>query len=106
MSYILMLLLSICTTSGQILVKKGINRKMYPFYLDPLIISGGLLVMVAPLIYIQVLKLIGLSNAYGLNGISYIMIYIFGIIFLKEGASKQKTIGIILITTGVLIWSL
>lgn len=97
-----MLIMCLFTSSGQVLVKKGINNKTHK---KLFISSGGLLIITAPLLYLKVLKEVGLSNAYGLNGISYLFIYIMAMVFLKEKGSLFQTIGILLITIGVIIWS-
>lgn len=104
MTIIFMIVMSILTSTGQVLVKKGINRGRI-FYKEPYIYLGGILIIIAPMLYLQVLKRVGLTNAYGLNGISYLIIYFMGIIFLKERGSLLQTIGLFLITTGVIIWS-
>lgn len=94
------------TSTGQVLVKKGINLGSKRGYKELLIISGGLLIVAAPILYLKVLKEIGLSSAYGLNGLSYLIIYILGVVFLKERGSIFQTVGLIFITTGVIIWSI
>lgn len=105
MIIIYMILMCIFTSTGQVLVKKGINRGR-KFYNEPLIFIGGLLIVVSPILYLQVIRVIGLSNAYGLNGLSYLIIYIMSIFFLKEKGSFFQSIGLIFITGGVLIWSI
>ncbi|MGL1891552.1 MAG: EamA family transporter [Spirochaetaceae bacterium] len=106
MTLIYMLIMCILTSSGQILVKKGINKGNKRYYLEPYIITGGLLIVIAPMLYLKVLSRIGLTNAYGLNGLSYLIIYFMSIVFLKEKGSVLQTVGIICITIGVLIWSI
>ncbi|OQY37996.1 MAG: hypothetical protein B6229_07130 [Spirochaetaceae bacterium 4572_7] len=106
MTVIYMLIMCLFTSTGQVLVKKGINMGPKHGYKEIFIISGGLLIVAAPILYLKVLREIGLSNAYGLNGLSYLIIYIMGMVFLKEKGSIYQTVGLIFITTGVLIWSI
>ncbi len=107
MTIVLMLLMCLLTSTGQILVKKGINRrKDNKYYREPYILSGGILVLTAPLLYLKVLSIAGLSGAYGLNGLSYIIIYIMGRLVLKEQGSFLQASGLVLITCGVIIWSI
>jgi uncharacterized membrane protein len=106
MTVFYMLIMCIFTSTGQILVKRGINKAERVFYLEPLILIGGILIVFAPLLYLKVLIQIGLTNAYGLNGLSYIIIYFMSIIFLKEKGSFLQTVGLLLITIGVIIWSI
>lgn len=111
---ILMILMCFLTASGQILVKKGINRKeekgISPlnlrYFSDPAILGGGVMILAAPLVYLNVLRRIGLTGAFGLNGLSYIVVYVLGLAVLKEKGSRIQTAGIALISLGVAIWSI
>jgi uncharacterized membrane protein len=95
------------TSTGQILVKKGINRRSdNKYYREPFIFFGGILVLAAPMLYLKVLSITGLSGAYGLNGLSYIVIYIMGRLVLKERGSFFQALGLVFITCGVFIWSI
>lgn len=105
MTVLYITIMCLLTSTGQILVKKGINKGT-KFYKEPLIFLGGILIIVAPLLYLQVLKIIGLTNAYGLNGLSYLIIYFMSILFLKEKGNIQQTVGLLFITGGVIIWSI
>jgi uncharacterized membrane protein len=100
-----MLIMCIFTSTGQILVKKGINRGRI-FYKEPYIYLGGVLIILAPMLYLQAVKRVGLTNAYGLNGLSYLIIYFMSLVFLKERGSLLQTVGLFLITGGVIIWSI
>ncbi len=114
MKYIIMIIMCLFTSSGQVLVKKGIERRgkegISPlkllYYFESHILAGGLLILFSPLLYLKVLKLTGLSGAFGLNGISFIFVYLMGVFILKERGSFLQTLGIVLITGGILIWSI
>lgn len=109
-----MLIMCILTSVGQVLVKKGINIRKergmnslsFLYFLQPHILSGIFFVLISPPIYIHVVRLSGLSAAYGLNGLSYIIVYALGSLFLKEKGSMLHTAGLIFISTGVFIWSI
>jgi len=113
-SVLLMLLMCLMTGAGQVLVKKGMTGRqrgagltgLIRFFLHPLLLGGMLLVLGAPLIYIRVLADLGLSGAYGLNGISYIIVYALSRIVLKEEGSWLHGAGLILIAGGVFVWSI
>jgi len=92
-------------STGQILVKKGLNRKRL-HYLDPYIFAGVALVLLSPFLYMKAVQMAGLSGAFGLNGISYIIVYLLGVTVLREKGSFLQTLGILLISGGVLIWSI
>lgn len=114
MKYFIMILMCLFTSSGQVLVKKGIedrgqegaSPRNIRYYFEYHIIAGGLLILFSPFLYLKVLKLTGLSGAFGLNGISYIIVYLMGVFILKEKGSFLQTLGIILITGGIVIWSI
>lgn len=105
MKYLLMTLMCLAVSTGQVLVKKGINRRK-PYYLDWYIAAGALLVLFAPLIYLRVVKTEGLSGAFGLNGLSYLAVYFLGIAVLKEKGSLLQTVGVVFILGGIVIWSI
>jgi len=114
MILLLMIVMCLFTSAGQVLVKMGINQrknrdmslKNLLYFFEPHILTGGFLVVVSPLLYLKVLSLTGLSNAYGMNGISYITVYLMGVFILKEKGSFLQTLGILFITGGILIWSI
>jgi len=105
MIYLIMTAMCLTASTGQILVKKGINRKK-PNYLDIYIFAGGFLVVLSPLLYLKAVSMVGLSGAFGLNGLSYIIVYILGVAILREKGSFLQTLGILLISGGVFIWSM
>ncbi len=113
-SILLMLLVCIMTAFGQVLAKQGLTGRsrgpgfteLIRFLVHPRIIAGMLLVLGAPLIYIQVLKRLGLSGAYGLNGLSYLIVYSLSRLILKERGSALHTAALLLISGGVFIWSI
>lgn len=114
MTVLYMFIMCLLTSFGQVLVKKGINKResngitmrKVAYFMEPNLISGGLLILVAPLLYVKVLRRIGLTNAYGLNGLSYIIIYLMSLLILKEKGSFLQTLGILFITSGVVLWSI
>lgn len=100
-----MALMCLSASTGQILVKKGLNRKK-AYYLDPFIFAGVFLVLLSPFLYMKAVQTAGLSGAFGLNGFSYIIVYLLGITVLGEKGSLLQTLGILLISGGVFIWSI
>ena len=113
-SFLLMLLMCLMTSGGQVLIKKGLNKRtvqpglpgLVRSFFQPYLVAGMLLVLGAPLLYIQVLRQLGLSGAYGLNGLSYIFVYALSRLVLKEKGSCLHAAGLILIATGVFVWSI
>lgn len=113
-AFLLMTLMGMMTAGGQVLIKLGMKGRERPagitgmilFCVNLRIIVGLLLVLIAPLVYIQALKHLGLSGAYGLNGLSYIFVFAFSRIFLGEKATILHLAGLILIVGGVAVWSI
>ena len=110
----LMVLMSVMTAGGQVLLKGGMRGRTRPsgplqmirFTLHPQILAGLFLALTAPLVYIQALKLLGLSAVYGLNGLSYFFVYAFSRIFLDEKGSRLHLAALLLIAGGVAVWSI
>lgn len=113
-AFLLMILMGMMTAGGQVLIKLGMMGRERPagiftmilFCLNLQIITGLMLALSAPLVYIQALKLLGLSGAYGLNGLSYLFVFAFSRIFLGEKGSILHLAGLLLIAGGVAIWSI
>lgn len=114
MIFLIMIAMCFFTSTGQVLVKRGINQRMVQgvtlknllYFFEPHILIGGFLVLISPLLYLKVLSLTGLSEAYGLNGLSYIIVYLMGVFILKERGSFLQSLGILLITGGIILWSI
>ncbi len=109
-----MTLMGLMTAGGQLFIKLGMKGRARPvglvemvrFCLNPLILSGLFLALAAPLVYIQALKLLGLSAVYGLNGLTYLFVYALSRIVLKEEGSLLHLAGLVFIAGGVFVWSM
>lgn len=114
MAYLLMILMCLFTGAGQILVKTGIRRqeakglalRQLRYWGQPLFFAGGALVLAAPILYMQVLSRLGLTGAFGLNGLSYPLIYGLSLLFLRERGSWRQTAGVLIIFAGIAVWSM
>jgi len=113
-AFLLMILMGIMTAAGQVLIKLGMLGSESPSGISAMvrvclnfrIITGFMLALSAPLVYIQALKFLGLSATYGLNGLSYIFVFAFSRIFLGERVSVLHLAGLVLIAGGVAVWSI
>ena len=109
----LMILMAGMTASGQVLVKAGLKKgKILPGIpgmvracFRPFVLTGLMLALAAPLVYLQALKILGLSSVYGLNGLTYFFVYALSRFVLKEGGTRLHLAGLILIAGGVVLWS-
>jgi len=98
---VLMILMVCLTTCSQYLIKSALNsRKKFRLLLGALIMAG------APLLYIKAICFEGLTGIYGLNGLSYLMVFMVSVFLLKERTGPYHIAGIIMITTGVVLWNL
>lgn len=111
---LLMTAMSLLTGTGQIFLKKGLLQEtpakgifpMIKLCFRPLILGGLILALLAPLVYLRALALLGLSGVYGLNGISYFVVYGLSRFILKERGSYLHLVGLVLIGGGIALWSL
>lgn len=109
--YLLLLLMPVMVTAGQLLLKKGIsaiilNRGILAFvgsFLNLRIIAASLCVAAAPLLYINVLDTVPLSEAFAFNSLNYVLVFITGRVFLKERVNALQVSGVIMISAGFLL---
>jgi len=107
MYYAITLVIIILTSAAHLLLKKGsvvaaaTNRKMY---LHPLSLAAYLIFAVAALLSIFAMKGLDLKVFFALTSLTYICIPVLSFVFLKESVTKNKLIGIIIISLGVVIF--
>jgi drug/metabolite transporter (DMT)-like permease len=107
MYYAITLVIIILTSAAHLLLKKGsvvaaaTNRKMY---LHPLSLTAYLIFAVAALLSIFAMKGLDLKVFFALTSLTYICIPVLSFVFLKEAVTKNKLIGIIIISLGVVIF--
>lgn len=112
MAYVLMFLMLLMVALGQILLKKGISigvqrgKGRVASLFHPLVLLAGFIVLVSPFLYIRVVALLGLSGAFGLNALNYPLIFILSGACLGEKSNSRHWSGVILISLGVVIWSI
>ena len=105
--YALTLVVIILTSIAHLLLKKGsvsaaaTGRKMY---LHPLSIMAYLLFAIAALLSIFAMKGLDLKVFFALTSLTYICIPLLSFAFLKESATRNKLLGIIIISFGVIIF--
>lgn len=94
---------------SQILLKKS-AQKQYPSklkeYLNPLVIFSYGLFFLCTLIAMYALKVIPLSMSPILEATGYIFVAILSYIFFKEKLTKKQLLGMILIISGIVIYTL
>ena len=108
--YAALLLLGVFISSiSQVMLKKS-ALKTYDSkikeYLNPLVIVAYILFVGTTFLSIFAYRGIPLSMGPILEATSYIYVTIFGIVFFKEKMSKKKWIALVLIITGIALYSI
>lgn len=109
--YLLLLIMPVLVTAGQILLKKNsaavvTNRGIMIFIrtlIRPGIMAALLCTAAAPLLYIYALNDVPLSEAFAFNSLNYILVFISSRYLLKEKINIFQTAGVILISAGFLL---
>ena len=106
---ILTALFIILASVGHLLLKIAANdvaKNGGKMYFHPVSIVGYALFAIATLSSIYALKGLSLSFFFILTSLTYICIPIMAVVLLRETTTRNKVIGIIVITIGVIIFSL
>ena len=108
MTYLLLIINIFMLVSGQILWKigmskvhfqmsfKGITNILFNFYT----IAGGIIYVIATLIWLYLLSREQLSRIYPLQSLCYIVGTIAGVVLFNESLTAPKVLGLILIFSG------
>ena len=108
MYYILTLVIIIFTSVAHLLLKKGSvisvdsNVKMY---LHPFSIIAYLIFAIVAFLSIFAMKGLDLKVFFALTSLTYICIPVLSFVFLKESVTRNKLIGILIISLGVIIFN-
>ncbi len=103
-------------SAGQILVKAGIQRtsisesanffgKLFPLFLQPLVLGGLLTTALSTAFYFTVLSEVNLSIAYPFISFSYVVVLLLSSLLFHEHISKFQIAGIISIVIGIFFLS-
>lgn len=82
--------------------KKTFLKQLFSKY----VLIGISFIISAPLLYIGALKYLPLNRAYVLTSINIVIVSLIGKYAFKEKLSANRTIGIVLILIGVIIYSI
>lgn len=110
----LILVALIFALSGQVLMKKGMNRigvitfdqpaKLLQIAMEPLVIGGVLLMACGALVWLVILSQADLSYALPLfGGVAYLILPVISWAFLGEPMTLTRLLGILLISGGVFL---
>ncbi|MBI9109399.1 MAG: EamA family transporter [Spirochaetales bacterium] len=109
--YLLLILMPVLVTAGQLLLKKNTYKivtdagliSFFHSLLVPGIILGAAGVVCAPLLYIKALGAVPLSEAFAFNSLNYIFVFLSGHFLLKEDVNAMQVAGVVLISAGFLL---
>lgn len=112
-AYLKLLVMILAVSAGQVFMKIGAGRVIRQdgrlilrSFLNPFLIAGGASVLLTPLLYFSALRDISLSAAYGFTGLTYIIVFLFSWLLLKEKITLLHLAGILCIAGGFTLWNL
>lgn len=100
---------SLIAAFSQIMLKKSAEKQYeskLKEYLNPLVIIAYILFFGTTFISMYALKVVPLSMAPILEASGYIFVAVLSYIFLKEKLTKKQLVGMALILTGIVVYSL
>jgi drug/metabolite transporter (DMT)-like permease len=108
---VLLLGMAVLTATGQVFLRRGAvhlvrKRGLLRFllsFINPHLITGSVLALAAPLLYIRALGGLPLSQAFMFNSLSHLLVFLAGRFVLKERAHPLHWIGLSLIILGFLM---
>jgi len=105
---ILMAIVIIFTSVANLLLKRGstqTSHSKWNIYTNPYSILSYFIFAIVAFLSIYAMKGFDLKVFFALNSLTYICIPILSFIFLKESCTRNKMIGIIIISAGVIIFN-
>jgi len=109
MNYLLTLAVVILTSVGHLLLKIAASRALASgsrIYTHPVSILGYGIFAVVAFLSIYAMKGLDLKIFFALYSLTYICIPVLAYLVLKESFTRNKVIGVIVITAGVLLFYL
>ena len=114
MMYILIFINISLLLLGQVIWKLGtktINFEMtlkgiFNLLFNPYVLGGGIIYVIASLLWIYILSKEDLSKVYPLQSLCYVFGAVIGIFIFKENVSTLKILGLCMIVSGAFIISL
>lgn len=114
MIYLLVFINIICLVLGQAIWKLGANTIKFSFsfkgiinlILNPYLIGGGIIYVIATFLWIYILSKEDLSKVYPMQSLCYILGALVGVIIFNEAMAPLKILGLVLIICGAFIVSM
>lgn len=83
--------------------KKTYKKRIYE-YLNPYVILSYLILFIVLALNVYTMRFVGLKEAHAVAASTYAFVLILGRIFLKEKLTKNKILGVLSISLGILIF--
>jgi drug/metabolite transporter (DMT)-like permease len=106
--YLLTLIIVIFTSVAHLLLKKGSvisTDKHVKMYFHPYSITAYVIFAIVAFLSIYAMMGLDLKVFFALSSLTYICIPVLSFMFLKESVTKNKLIGIIMISIGVIVFN-
>ena len=102
----LLLLGTICAAAGQVLFKIGASgREAFSSFINVWLLSGLLAYAVGTLLWIYALSRVRLTVAYPFTALTFVLVYLFGVLILREPATAKALVGIGFVLAGLFLIS-
>jgi len=111
--YLALIVMVLCITAAQVLIKSGasrINTAGGPGVLirtafNKYMVLGEMAVLVARGLYIFALTQVPLNIAYSFTGFNFILVFLAGWKIFKEKVNSIQFIGVVIILLGIITWN-
>ncbi len=101
-SIILLLIATAAAAGGQLLLRVGARDRVALIdFINLPIVSGLLLYALGTVIWIYALSFEKLVNVYAFTALTFVLVYLGGVLFLDESVSRIAVIGILLMMAGL-----
>ncbi len=109
MSPTLLLLLltgTLCAAAGQVLFKVGASgREALASFFNLWLFSGLLAYALGTLLWIYALSRVRLTVVYPFTALTFVLVYLFGVVILREPTTAQALVGVAFVLGGLFLIS-
>lgn len=109
MSRTLLLLLlagTLCAAAGQVLFKIGASgREALASFFNLWLLSGLLAYAIGTLLWIYALSRVRLTVVYPFTALTFVLVYLFGVVILREPTTAKALVGVALVLGGLFLIS-
>ena len=103
---LLLLAGTVCAAAGQVLFKIGASgRDALSAFLNVWVLTGMLAYGLGTLLWIYALSRVRLTVAYPFTALTFVLVYLFGILILHEPTTAKALVGVALVLGGLFLIS-